>query len=37
MLNISNTTPIWAKSSKVRRSCTAGPGVKGLISRPPMM
>ncbi len=33
--NMSRITPISAKSSKVCRSETAGPGVSGLIRMPP--
>ena len=34
--NISSTTPISANSSNVWMSETAGPGVRGLMRRPPM-
>ncbi len=34
--NISSTTPISAKASKLCASATAGPGVKGLMAIPPM-
>ena len=35
MENMSSTTPISAKRSNERGSLTEGPGVKGLMSRPP--